>query len=54
MSQVSTNETNLPSKKAYHSPQFQKFGNVGDLTLSSPGTFGDPLDGGGLPNTYVS
>jgi hypothetical protein len=54
MSQVSTKETNSASKKAYHSPQLRKFGNVSDLTLTSPGTPADPKDGGGGFNQYNS
>lgn len=51
MSQASTNETNAPSKKAYHSPQLQKFGNVNDLTLANAGTGGTD---GGTFNPYTS
>jgi len=54
MSQTSTKETNSSSKKAYHSPQLQKLGDVNELTLTNPGGFGDPLDGGGGINQYAS
>lgn len=52
MSQVPTKETNPPSKKAYHSPQLQKFGKVSELTLTSPPGSGN--DGGGGATRYNS
>jgi hypothetical protein len=54
MSQASTNNINSSSKKAYHSPQLRKFGNVSELTLTVNNPF-NPGDGGGAsPNIYVS
>jgi hypothetical protein len=53
MSQTSTNNINSSSKKAYHTPQMQKFGNVSDLTLTT-NNVGNPADGGTPNNVYIS
>lgn len=55
MSQATTNQANTASKKPYHRPQLQKFGNVSELTLTTVAPTTNPLDAGTVfPNRYTS
>ncbi len=58
MSQMTTNTEmtteSIANKKPYHTPKLNELGNVKELTLTNPGSPGDPSDGGSFPNNYVS
>ncbi|WP_017718221.1 hypothetical protein [Kamptonema formosum] len=54
MSQTTPNQANAANKKAYHTPQLRKFGNVSELTFTNiTNSSGNP-DGGSLPAVYAS
>ena len=42
------------ARKAYHAPTLQCYGDVQQLTLSSPGPPFSGNDGGSFPNIYAS
>ena len=54
MQPIPENQDNIANLREYHSPKVRKFGSVSDLTLTNPGVFGDPTDGGGGFNQYGS
>lgn len=54
MSLLSTNQSNSANHKPYHTPELRKFGNIKDLTLTSPTANGFADGGTVLPGIYAS
>jgi hypothetical protein len=50
----SSQEPTLSARKAYHEPTLHCYGDVQQLTLSSPGPPFAGFDGGAFPSNYAS